>query len=457
MRNEAAATARPMVDYTTGSLANGIWRLAVPMTLEMTVANLFQIAELYFMGYLGSSALAAVSLSGSVRWVLTSLAMGLGVGAAAVVARRIGEKDLAAASHAATQAVVFGIGLGVVLGLIGWVGSEPLVRVLGAGDDVLPPAVLYLRLTFLGLPVIAVALVLSAVFRGAGNAREALWLAVVGNLANILFLPVLVRGMAGLPALGVAGAALSTVFAQLVAVAAGLYMLLAGKARVRLLWHDLSPDWAVIRTMTTVGLPSAAQAVLRSSSRVAMIAIVAPFGTAAIAGYGVATRLTVMLLTPGFGMGNAAGTLVGQNLGARKPARAERSAWIISGVNLVFMVGAMTILAWQAPAVAKWFNCTDDVAEVAVRAIRVVAIGYAFSAVGVVMGRALDGAGNTVPAMLVNLFTLWGVQVPVGFLLSQFTPLRLDGVWVGWGLASIANSLAMAYWFHRGGWKTKRV
>jgi len=427
------------------------------MTLEMTVSNVFQIAELYFMGYLGSSALAAVSLSGSVRWVLTSLAMGLGVGGAAVVARRIGEKDHAAASHAATQALMFAIVLGVVLGAVGWLTSAPLVQILGADQDVLPPAVLYLRLTFLGLPVIVVALVLSSVLRGAGNAREALWLALVGNLTNLALLPVLVRGVAGLPPLGVAGAALSTVFAQLIVVVVGLGLLTAGRARFQMLWGHLAPDWTVIRTMVTVGLPSAVQAVLRSSSRVAMIAVVAPFGTAAIAGYGVATRLTVMLLTPGFGMGNAAGTLVGQNLGARRPERAERSAWIISGASLAFMVVAMALLAWQAPVVATWFHCTEDVAAVAVRAIRIVAIGYAFSAVGVVMGRALDGAGNTVPAMMVNLFTLWGIQVPVGLALSRLTPLGLDGVWVGWGLASIANSLAMAFWFYRGGWKQKKV
>lgn len=457
MPDGAAVAARRTPDYTTGSLANSIWRLAVPMTLEMTIANIFQIAELYFMGYLGSSAIAAVSLSGSVRWVLTSLAMGLGVGGAAVVARRIGEKNQPAASHAATQALVFAVGLGVVLGIAGLVVSEPLVRVLGADADVLPPAVLYLQLTFMGLPIIAVALVLSAVFRGAGSAKEALWLAVVGNIANLVLLPILVQGVAGLPPLGVAGAALSTVFAQAIAVAVGIGMLVTGKVRFRMLWHRLAPDWGVIGTMATVGLPSAVQAVLRSSSRVAMIAVVAPFGTAAIAGYGVATRLTVMLLTPGFGMGNAAGTLVGQNLGAQRPERAERSAWIISAVNLGFMLVAMGLLAWQAPAVSRWFNCTEDVVAVAVRAIRVVAVGYAFSAVGVVMGRALDGAGNTVPAMLVNLLTLWGIQVPVGLALSRLTPLGLDGVWVGWGLASIGNSLAMSYWFYRGGWKHKKV
>lgn len=457
MRGGAAALERPVVDYTTGNLAANIWRLAAPMTLEMTIANLFQIAELYFMGFLGSSALAAVSLSGSIRWILTSLAMGLGVGSGAVVARRVGERDLPAASHATTQALLFGAGLGVCLGLIGMVGATPLVTVLGAGEDLLPPAVLYLRLTFVGLPIITVALVLSAVLRGAGNAREALWLAIIGNLANVALLPLLVQGMIGLPPLGVAGAALSTVFAQAIAVTVGTGTLLSGRARVALLWRRVRPDWAVIRTMVTIGIPSAVQAVLRSSSRVAMIAIVAPFGTAAIAGYGVATRLTVMLLTPGFGMGNAAGTLVGQNLGAQKPQRAERSAWAIAWVNLAFMLVAMALMALKAPEVVVWFNCTEDVAEVAVRAIRVVAIAYAFSAVGVVMGRALDGAGNTMPAMMVNLTTLWGVQVPVGLVLSRFTPLALDGVWVGWALASMANAAAMAYWFRRGGWKRKKV
>ncbi|NPV08099.1 MAG: MATE family efflux transporter [Anaerolineae bacterium] len=293
--------------------------------------------------------------------------------------------------------------------------------------------------------------------RGAGNAREALWLAIIGNLANVALLPLLVQGMIGLPPLGVAGAALSTVFAQAIAVTAGTGMLLSGRARVALLWRRVRPDWAVIRTMVTIGIPSAVQAVLRSSSRVAMIAIVAPFGTAAIAGYGVATRLTVMLLTPGFGMGNAAGTLVGQNLGAQKPQRAERSAWTIAWINLAFMLVAMALMALKAPEAVQWFNCTEDVAGVAVRAIRVVAIAYAFGAVGVVMGRALDGAGNTVPAMMVNLTTLWGVQVPVGLVLSRFTPLALDGVWVGWALASAANAVAMAYWFRRGGWKRKKV
>jgi len=444
-------------DYTEGSILASIWRLALPMTLEMFLGNVFQIVELYLVGGLGAAALAAISLSGSVRWVLSSLGMGLGIGAAAVVARRVGERDARGADHATGQAISLAVVIGCLVGLVGWAISLPVVELLGAGDEVIADASAYLRITFLGYPLSALAFAMSSILRGAGNATEALWMAMAMNGTNVLLLPFLVRGIGVLPPLGVSGAALSFVLSQGISFVLGLIVVTGGRARVRLHLRDLAPDWRVMGRMVSIGFPSSIQSVLRSSSRVAMVAIVAPFGTAALAGYGIATRLTVMLLTPGFGMGNAAGTLVGQCLGAKKPARAERSVWTIAGVNLVYMVLAIATLGIFAPHAAGLFNQDEAVVAVAAEAIRVVAVGYCFSAVGVVMGRGLDGAGNTVPAMVINLFTLWGLQVPFAFLLSRYTALGLRGVWLGWGLANMSNGLMMAYWFKRGGWKLKRV
>jgi putative MATE family efflux protein len=442
---------------TEGSLNRAIWRLGVPMTLEMTMMSLFQLFDLFWVGRIGSAALAAVTVSTTVRWCVSALSMGLGVGGLAVVARRIGEGDERAADHATWQVVIVALSVAVLLAAVGLASMEPLLRLCGAGEDVMPLGLSFLRVTFAGLWAIILVPILNSLLRGAGNAREAFSVLALANGLNIVIEPFLIFGWGPLPQWGVAGAALSTVLSQTAGLVLQVFYLRTGRARIHLNLERLRLDPRLMWRIATIALPSTVQTTLRSASRLTMISIMGTYGTAALAAYGVANRLRMIALIPGFGLGNAAATLVGQNLGAGKPARAERTAWLVGGYCTLFMaLAAGASLALAVPIVA-FFNSDSEVVRLGAEGLRIVGFSLILSGLGVAMARGLDGAGTTLPPMLINLLTLWGVQIPAGYALARWAGLGTTGVWIGLGLANVSNGVAMTYWFRRGKWKEKRV
>jgi putative MATE family efflux protein len=448
-------------DLTSGNLHRDIWILAVPMVLEQSMMSLSQTVDTYMVGRLGSAALAAVTISMNLRWVINSLATGLGIGGLAVVARRVGARKVDAANHATAQTILLAVMVSLVLGSVGFVLAEPAMRVLGAQDDVLEMGISYLRILFGGLFTLILVFSINSLLRGAGDARLAMWVLILSQGVTVLLLPLLLFGWGSFPRLGVLGSA----WAGVLGFGSGLLLqglILSpwphlGRAGITVRPGDLRPDWSLMWHIVKIALPSTVQMTLRSSSRLAVLAIVGLYGTFATAAFGVANRLLLIALIPGFGLGNAAGTLVGQNLGAGKPDRAARSAWWVVAYN----VGLMTIfvlffvsLAW--PLVA-FFDSTPEVVDIGTDVLHIVAPSMILSAVGVVLGRGFDGAGNTVPAMTVNLLSLWALEVPLAYGLSHWTNLGLGGVWVGRAIANLANGALFSFWFRRGGWKRKDV
>lgn len=454
--SEPSAGPRQVRDYTQGSINAAIWALAVPMTLEMAASSVYQILDLVWVGRLGPAELAAVSVSSSVYWIINSMANGLGIGGLAIVARRIGARRFRDANHATVQAVLLALIVGFGLTVLGLITRAPLLRSLGAGPDIFPMSMTYLEVMYGGLFTLVLLNVNNAILRGAGNASAALTAFVVARGLTVALEPFIVLGWAGFPRLGVTGAAAATVAGQIAGVGYQLYMLTTGRARVRIERQHLKPDLPLMRQIIEIGLPSTIQMMLRAASRAAIMGLVGMFGTLALAGYGVANRIMLTALIPGFGMGNAAGTLVGQNLGAQKPRRAERSAWIIAAYNLAFMGTIVLAVMFFAESFIAFFNDTPQVVEYGALCLRILGIGYLFSAVGVVMGRALDGAGNTVPAMAINAITLWGISIPVAYVLARVLA-GAHGVWIGLAAGNVANGLLMAFWFRRGRWKHREI
>lgn len=453
--SEVGLWEKPEQDYTKGSLNRNIWLLAVPMALEMSMISIFQIIDIFWVGKLGPAAVAAVTISGTLRWGINSLAMGLGIGGMAVVARRMGEKDRPAANHATLQTIIISILVSLTLSLVGFLLAKPMLLLLGAGPEVLPLGLAFLHITFAGLLAIILVPTINSVFRGAGNATTAMWVLAFANGLNVLLDPLLIFGWGPLPALGVAGSALSTVLAYGAGLALQFYILLKGRARVRIELDKLRIDLGLMWRIITIALPSTIQMTLRALSRVTLLGIIALYGTFAVAGYGIANRILLMVLVPGFGLGNASATLVGQNLGAHQPKRAEKSAWRIGGYNMALMAAAAIFFLPLADRIISIFNANPGVVEYGSSCLKIVAVSYIFSALGIVMGRSLDGAGNTVPAMFINLFTLWVLQIPLAYLLSRFW--GTTGIWVALGVANVGNALMMALWFKRGRWKLRVV
>ena len=444
-------------DLTSVSIHRAIWYLAPPMILETGVQNLSQVLDTYWVGQLGSAALAAVTISITIRWVLNSLSNGLGIGGMAVVARRIGAKDPAAAEHAAWQTILLGVTMSLILSVTGMILARPLLVLLGADAEVLPLGLAYLRISFSGIFTLILVFSINAMLRGAGEAGTAMRVLFLTTGVTVVLEPILILGWGPLPAMGVAGSALAFVLGFGAGLALQLGILLSGRARIRINLHNLRPDLPLMGRIIRISLPSTIQMTLRSSSRLIIVALVGAFGTYATAGYGVANRMLLIALIPCFGMGNSAGTLVGQNLGARQPGRAERSAWWVSAYAAGYMAVGALLLTIFAPSLIAIFDSTPEVVAIGTECVRVVAWSMMASAGGVVLARGFDGAGNTVPAMAINLLTLWGMELPIAYGLSQWLGFGVTGVWWGRAAANLANGLLFAIWFRRGKWKEREV
>ena len=444
-------------DLTGGSLHRAIWYLAPPMMLETGIMNVSQLLDTYWVGRLGSAALAAVTISITIRWVLNSLANGLGIGGMAVVARRIGARNREAAEHATWQTILLGLIVSLVLSSLGFLTAHPLLILLGADAEVLPLGLAYLRVAFGGIFTLVLVFAINAMLRGAGEARLAMQVLFLSTATTVVLEPLLVFGLGPLPPLGVAGSAWATVLGFGAGLALQMTILLRGRARIGIDLRDWRPDFPLMGQIIRIALPSTIQMTLRSSSRLVIVGLVGLYGTFATAAYGVANRLLLIALIPGFGLGNAAGTLVGQNLGARKPERAERTAWWVSTYAAGYMAAAAALIFAFAPPMIALFDPTPQVVALGTECTRVVALSLVASAVGVVLARGFDGAGNTVPAMAINLITLWGTEIPIAYGLSRWLGLGVTGVWWGRAVANLANGLLFAVWFRRGKWKQKKV
>ncbi|MFB0537493.1 MAG: MATE family efflux transporter [Anaerolineae bacterium] len=446
-------------DLTTGNVHRNIWTLAVPMILEMAMLSMTQIVDTYWVGKLGSAALAAVTISIALRWVINSLANGLGIGGMAVVARRIGARDRAQADHATWQAVLLAALVSLVLGAVGILLAKPVLRVLGADAEVLAMGVSFLRIVFGGLFTLVLVFVINSLLRGAGEAGLALAVLVLSQGLTVVLEPLLIFGWGSFPALGVDGSAWAGVLGFGAGALFQIAILLSGRARIAINsdLHDPWPDLPLMWRIVKIALPSTVQMTLRSTSRLIILAIIGLYGTFATAGFGVANRILLVALIPGFGLGNAAATLVGQNLGAVQPHRAERSAWWVTVYNASLLAAFAVVFFTFARPLVAFFDPTPEVVDIGAECLRMVAPSLIFSAVGIVLARAFDGAGNTVPAMFVNLLTLWGLEAPLSYSLAQGTGLGITGVWVGRALANTANGLLFAFWFRLGRWKRKEV
>ncbi len=447
----------PDRDLTSGSIQRAIWALAPAMVLETAVLNISQLLDAYWVGRLGSAALAAVTISMTVRWVLNSMSNGLGIGGMAVVARRTGERDAVAAEHAAAQVILLALMLSLTIGALGLVLARPLLTLLGADAEVLPLGMSYLRVAFCGLSTMVLVFVINAMLRGAGEARLAMNVLFLATATTVVLQPLLIVGVGPFPGLGVAGSALAFALGYGVGLILQLVILLRGKSRLRLSLRDMRPDFPLIGRVIRIALPSTIQMTLRSSSRLAIMWLVGLYGTYAIAGYGVANRLLMIALIPCFGLGNVAGTLVGQNLGAHKPVRAERSAWWVSGYSSAYMVAVAAFIFVFAPSLIAIFDPTPEVVAIGTQCARIIAPSLVLNSIGVVLSRGFAGAGNTIPPMTINLLTLWILEVPLAYGLAQIAGLGLLGIWLGRAAANMANGLVFAAWFKRGKWKDREV
>lgn len=444
-------------DFTEGSIRRAIILLAVPMVLEMSMESLFGIVNVFWVAHLGKESAAAVGITESLLTIIFAVAMGLSMATTAMVARRIGEKDQRGASVAGFQAIAIGIAVSVPVGVIGLFFTPQLFHLMGASSEVLATGSGYSRL-ILGANVVIMLLFLNnAIFRGAGDAAVAMRSLWFANVINIILDPCLIFGLGPFPRLGVTGSAIATTIGRSAGVVFQLYLLSSGKGRVTLSVRQSKLDFSVMLRLLRVSVGGMFQFLVATASWLGLMRIVSQFGDAAIAGYTIAIRIIIFALLPSWGMSNAAATLVGQNLGAGKPERAERSVWVAGLINMIFLGGVTIIFLIFAEPLVRLFTTDAAVVPYGVDALRFISYGYVAYAYGMVMVAAFNGAGDTTTPTWINLGCYWLLQIPLAYTLANIAGLGAQGVFMAITVAESLIAVTGILMFRRGTWKTQKI
>ncbi|MEL6484744.1 MAG: MATE family efflux transporter, partial [Bacteroidota bacterium] len=403
-------------NFTSGSIRKAIFMLSIPMILEMLMESIFALVDIAFVSKVSVNAVATIGLTESVVTLIYALAIGLSMAATAVVARRVGEEDIEGARRAAVQAIFLGILISIVFGIFGLLFSKEILSLMGAEADLIEEGHGYTKLLIGGNITIMLLFLINAIFRGAGDASIAMWTLILSNGLNIILDPIFIFGWGPVPEYGVVGAAIATNIGRGTAVLFQLGILFFGWSKIKLLASNLILDAKVMLNLIRVSAGGIAQFLIGTSSWVFLMRIMSEFGSEVLAGYTIAIRVMLFSLMPSWGMSNAAATLVGQNLGAKQPDRAEKSVWITGKYNAYFMAAVSVLYLFFAKDIISFFNTTPVVVEKGALCLQVIAAGYVFYAYGMVLTQAFNGAGDTQTPTKINLVSFWVYQLPFAYL-----------------------------------------
>ena len=453
----AGRTTRTNRDLTEGNIIKNMWHLALPMMAGNLLHNVFNIVDMFFVGKLGPEAIAAVAMSGILLGVIWTGIMGVSVGTAAIVARFFGVRDFEGADSVTTQSLLLGIFGSIPIAIFGYFLAEPILRLLGAQQEVLSLGISYLRIISLGSITVFVYFVLSSALRGAGDAVTPLKILILSTILNIILDPLFIFGLWGFPRWEVAGSAFATVLSRGLGMIILLYLLLRGRSLLHISLKKVRLDFEIIWRITRIGIFGSIQMLMWTISGLIFMRIVAIYGTFALAAYGIGMRIIFAVEMPGFGLAQATATMVGQNLGAGKPKRAEKSVWISTGFYEIFMVVFAAVFFLWSQDVVKFFNSNPEVISMGGSYMRLVALSFVFIGLSIILGRAMMGAGDTLSPTVITGISLFLIRIPLALFLAQARELGPLGLWVGIAASNLAQGLFMTLWFTRGRWKNKVV
>jgi putative MATE family efflux protein len=444
-------------DFTEGPVGPAIVVLAVPMVMEMCMESLFAVVDVFFVAQLGADAVATVGLTESMLAIVYTVAIALCIGATATVSRRIGEKDHEGAAQAAVQVILLGIVVSAALGVAGALSARSLLRLMGAGEELLGYNAGFTMIMLGGNASIMLIFLQNAIFRGAGDAAVAMRVLWMANGINLVLDPCLIFGLGPFPELGVVGAAVATTTGRSTAVLVQLWVLLSGNSRIHIERRHLRVEPAVMWSMCRLSGTGFVQVLLQTTSWIGLVRVISMFGSTAVAGYTIGIRTILFALLPSWGLGNAAATMVGQALGASKPDRAEQAVWTAGFYNMIFLGSVGVLFVVFAPWIVALYTDDAEVARHAVNCLRIVASGYIFYAYGMVLTQSFNGAGDTWTPTMINFVCFWLWEVPLAWLLAMKFGLGPPGVYIAITVAFSTVAVVSAVLFRRGRWKLKRV
>ncbi|MET0595768.1 MAG: MATE family efflux transporter [Polyangiaceae bacterium] len=444
------------LDFTRVPVSRAVLLLAVPMVLEMVMESLFAVVDIFWVSRLGSHAVAAVGLTESMLSILYAVAMGISSASTALVARRIGEQNPEDAAKTAVQAIAFGTLSSLFFGAIGAIFAAPLLTAMGAEPETVKIGTGYTAVMLGGNVTILMLFIVNAIFRGAGDAATAMRTLWIANMLNIVLGPCFIFGWGPCPELGVMGAAVATTLCRGIGVAYQLFSLARGK-RIAIARRHLRFDAEKMVALLKIASTGALQTLIETASWLGLVRILARFGSASLAGYTIGVRILIFALLPSWGLANAAATLVGQNLGANEPARAQRAVWLTALYNFIFLTSVAVIFVALPEPIVRWFTNEPDVVPYAVDCLRIVALGFMFFAIGMVTMQAFNGAGDTVTPSIINFTSFWLVKIPLAYVLAIHLDMGPHGVFVAVTFAYGLQTLIAVTLFRRGKWKLKKV
>jgi putative MATE family efflux protein len=444
-------------EFTSGSIRRAVFMLSVPMVLEMMMESIFFLVDAYYVSSLGANAIATVGLTESVLTLVYAVAIGLSMGVTAIVARRVGEQDINGASQTAIQSILLGIVVAAIISGIGIIFPKEILGLMGAKPGLIADGYGYTQVLLGGNITIMLLFLINAVFRGAGDASVAMRVLIFSNILNIILDPIFIFGFGPIPAFGVQGAAIATTIGRGSAVLFQLLILFYGWSKIKVAFKDIVFRAAIMGNLIKVSLGGIGQFIIGTSSWVFLMRIMAEFGSEVLAGYTIAIRVLMFTLMPSWGMSNAAATLVGQNLGAAKPERAEQSVWKTGKYNAYFMLVVSVFYLLFAEAIIRIFSDEALIIEYGALSLRVIATGYVFYAYGMVIIQSFNGAGDTRTPTIINFFCFWVFQLPFAYLAALVFDWGAMGVFLAITLAEILIAVIGIIYFRKGEWKQVKV
>jgi putative MATE family efflux protein len=444
-------------DFTSLSLKTAILILAIPMILEMMMESLFAVVDIFFVAKLGEHAIATVGLTESVVVLVYAVGFGISMAATALISRRFGEKQYSEAGSAAFQLLIVGGAISVILGVLGWIFAGDILGLMGAEPAVVASGVMYSRIIFAGNTAIMLLFLINGAFRGAGQAHHAMRSLWIANGLNIFLDPLFIFGFGTWSGWGLEGAAVATTFGRSVGVVYQLYHLFNAKHKLKILKENIEISWEIIKKIISISIGGMGQFLIDSVAWIALTRMNAEFGSTALAGYTIAFRILIFTILPAWGLSGAAATLVGQNLGAQQPQRAEDAVWITTRYTVIFMASVTGIYLLFASSLAGIFTDIPEIQAIAAQGLQVIACGYVFFAIGMVLTQAFNGAGDTKTPAWINIGVLWFMEIPLAYLLAFTFELEYLGIFIAIAFSHSFHSIVTLFIFRRGKWKTMKV
>ena len=444
-------------DFTKLSLKTAIVILAIPMILEMMMESLFAVVDIFFVAKLGSDAIATVGLTESVVVLVYAVGFGISMAATALISRRFGEKEYSEAGSVAFQLLMVGGAISVILGVLGWIFAADILGLMGAEPAVVDSGVVYSRIIFAGNTAIMLLFLINGAFRGAGQAHHAMRSLWIANGLNIILDPLLIFGIGSWAGMGLEGAAVATTLGRSIGVLYQLYHLFNGKHRLKILRQNIEISWQIILKILNISIGGMGQFLIDSVAWIALTRMNAEFGSTALAGYTIAFRILIFTILPAWGLSGAAATLVGQNLGANQPRRAEDAVWLTTRYTVLFMASVTGIYLLFASSLAGFFTDIPEIQEIAAQGLQVIACGYVFFAIGMVLTQSFNGAGDTKTPAWINIGVLWFLEIPLAYILAFPFGMKYLGIFIAIAFSHSFHSLVTLYFFRKGKWKTMKV